>query len=139
MTGITPLTIDNATGYYDGENRILFVDYHGTLTAYVTAHVQRWIAEVLESLGDLGALRGIVYNFRQVTAFDSPSSTQRQPAKYDLSRIPTAMITRDLYQERLLRVTLSLSPQKCQRFVHTMPDALAFVEQFNRLHSAVDT
>jgi hypothetical protein len=143
------LETEQVTGYYEADQHILFVTYRGVLTPDVTAQVYRWLGELIQNGPDpLDRVRGSIYDFRQVTTFDNRNltSAQRQSQhlnhKVDVSNIPVALIAGSLYQEEILRVTMKITAQPAhderRRIVKSDAEALAFIDQFNKVHRLLE-
>jgi hypothetical protein len=130
---------DPFSAWYDEQTQILHVVYKGVLTPDVTAQVYKWLGEVIQQHPqEATRARGSIYDFRQVTGFDSRNltSAQRQSqqfnAKVDLGNHPVALLVDTLMQEQILRVELKISPgQDRKRIVHSEGEALAFIASFH--------
>src|SRR5262245_38336564 len=101
------------SGWYDDETLILNVVYKGVLSPDVTAQMYRWLGEVIQRRpADVVRARGTIYDFRQVTGFDSRNltSAQRQSQQFnnnnDVSNHPVALLVDTFLQEQILRVEL---------------------------------
>lgn len=129
---------DQFSGWYDDETRILHVVYKGVLTPDTTTHMYRWLGEVIQRRpADVVRARGSIYDFRQVTGFDSRNltSAQRQSQQFntriDMTNHPVALLVDTLLQEQILRVELKISPQQDRkRLVRSEAEAFDFIADF---------
>ncbi len=130
---------ENFSAWYDDEQQILHVVYKGVLTADTTAHFYRWLGEIIQRRpAEVVNAKGSIYDFRQVTGFDSRNltSAQRQSQQFntkaDMSNHPVALLVDTYLQEQILRVELKISPQQDRkRLVHTEAEAYAFIASFH--------
>jgi hypothetical protein len=127
------------SGWYDDETQILHIVYKGVLSPDVTSQMYRWLGEVIQRRpADVVRARGSIYDFRQVTGFDSRNltSAQRQSQQFnnkvDVTNHPVALLVDTLFQEQILRVELKISPQQDRkRMVHSEAEALDFIANFH--------
>jgi hypothetical protein len=146
MTAIETLETEQVRGWYDEEQRILFVVYRGLLSPDVTAQVYRWLGNMIQTNPvEAAKAVGSIYDFRQVTGFDSRNltSAQRQSqqlnTKADLSSHPVALIVQSMMQEQMLKVELKISPQQTRkRIVRSDAEALAFINSFRPERGPID-
>jgi uncharacterized protein YggU (UPF0235/DUF167 family) len=94
---------------------------------------------------EIDVLDGAVFDFRDVTQFDNSNLTSAQRrseafnSKFDLSRIPAALIVGDSYQQRMMRISLNISPQQNRkRIVSSVEDAIKFIREFNSKNRDAD-
>ncbi|MEO8609832.1 MAG: hypothetical protein ABI690_18210 [Chloroflexota bacterium] len=136
---LEPIDTENFSGWYDDEIQVLRVAYKGVLSPDVTAQMYRWLGEVIQRRpADVVRAKGSIYDFRQVTGFDSRNltSAQRQSqqfnTKVDMTNHPVALLVDTFLQEQILRVELKISPQQDRkRMVHSEAEALAFIASFH--------
>jgi len=127
------------SAWYDDETLVLYVVYKGVLSPDVTAQMYRWLGEVIQRRpADVVRAKGSIYDFRQVTGFDSRNltSAQRQSQQFnnkvDVTNHPVALLVDTFLQEQILRVELKISPQQDRkRMVHSEAEALAFIASFH--------
>lgn len=132
------LHTDTIDGFFDEETRILRVKYRGMVTAQVTRDVYGWIGRLIMSAhGNINLALGSIYDFREVTQFDSLtlSTTQRgsQTVNRDaeLRYHPVALIVKTPFQREYVRLTMKVSPQEDRKkIVETPEDAEAFIVEF---------
>ncbi|MDZ4672579.1 MAG: hypothetical protein SH821_17090 [Phototrophicales bacterium] len=132
------LHTDVIDGLFDETTRILRVKYRGTVTAQVTRDVYGWIGRLIVASGDnVNLALGSIYDFRDVTAFDSLtlSTTQRGSQtvnrEAELRYHPVALIVTTPFQREYVRLTMKVSPQEDRKhIVETLEDAEAFIVQF---------
>ncbi len=132
------LHTDNVDGFFDEETRILRVKYRGMVTAQVTREVYAWIGRLIVAAhGNVQLALGSIYDFREVTQFDSLtlSTTQRgsQTVNRDaeLRYHPVALIVKTPFQREYVRLTMKVSPQEDRKkIVETPEDAEAFIHAF---------
>jgi hypothetical protein len=130
---------DQFSAWYDDESLILYVVYKGVLTPDVTSQMYRWLGDVIQRRpADVVRARGSIYDFRQVTGFDSRNltSAQRQSQQFnnkvDVTNHPVALLVDTLFQEQILRVELKISPQQDRkRLVRSEAEALDFILNFH--------
>jgi hypothetical protein len=130
---------ENFSAWYDDEQKILHVVYKGVLTPDTTTQFYRWLGELIQRRpADVVRARGSIYDFRQVTGFDSRNltSAQRQSqqlnTKADMSSHPVALLVDTRLQEQILHVELKISPQQDRkRIVHSEDEAYAFIASFH--------
>lgn len=132
------LDTPQVTGHFDVEEGILYVNYHGVLTPDVTHIVYAWIGELIQQVnGDLSGVYGSVYDFREVTDFDSRNltSVQRESSqvlvKADFSNHPVALVVDTMKQEQFVKLFMKLTAQEeRKRIVHSVEGGLQFIRLF---------
>jgi hypothetical protein len=131
------LEIPEVTAYYDEDQRIVFVVYTETLTPEISKAVYEWANRVATS-EEVARSRGSIYDFRRVQKFNLGNLTVVQQKstqlnrKEDFSNHAVALIVDTLYQESMVKTAMQISPgQARKRIVHSMEEALAFVESFH--------
>lgn len=129
---------EKARCVYDLETLIGRVTYFGRLTSETTVIVYTWIAKAFVGLGG-AQMRGGIFDFRQVTQFDTAnlSTVQRTSGKlnnnFDFSFVPIALLVASPYQEQFLRVSMKITPQEQRkRIVKTEAEALTFINSFHQ-------
>ena len=136
---IERMEAEQFTAWYDDDVNILYVVYKGVLTADVTAQVYRWLGDAIRrNPAEVSRARGSIYDFRQVTGFDSRNltSAQRQSQQLnnqvDMSNHPVALLVQTPAQETIIHVELKISPQQDRkRLVRTEEEAYNFIVNFN--------
>jgi hypothetical protein len=142
---IEKIEAEQFTAWYDDDVNILYVVYKGILTSDVTAQVYRWLGESIQRRPqEVVRAKGSIYDFRQVTGFDSRNltSAQRQSqqlnAKVDISNHPVALLVSTPLQEQIIQVELNISPQQDRkRIVRTEEDAYNFIVSFHGANEKV--
>lgn len=125
---------------YDAERNIPIVTYRSTLTPTVTAAAYEWLRELLDNI-DASMVHGCIFDFRQVKAFqvgNTQSARQESSGlnqKYDLSRIPVALLVDTLYQEEMVIQSMRFNPQ--QNRLKILRDEAAAHDFFTAFHAAV--
>jgi hypothetical protein len=130
---------EHVAAYYDEANKLLRVQYIGSVTPAVTAEFYHWLGEVIKKHPEkVVTARGSVYDFRSVTeiANSNVSSTARQSDQVnhqmDLHNHPVAIIIKDVAQGAVLTVTMKLTGQQDRkRIVKTEAEALTFIDDFH--------
>lgn len=140
---VKPLDVENASAHYDPIKYMVFIHYHGTITAEVTRKVYQWLSEVY---AEIEILAGTVFDFQDVVKFDnnSLSAAQRQSKelnnKLDLNQVPTALFVANEYQKRLIQKSVQISPeQENKRLVLSMAEAFAFIRDYNADHGILQS
>jgi hypothetical protein len=131
------LEIEQASGNYDGEHKLLCVTYRGYVTADVTTQVYAWIRRLIEAHG-LKDVHGSVFDFREVTNFVVGNLTATQSNsyhlnnKYDLSNHPVALLVNTIYQRAMVKATLNVTPQQERKqLVYSLEGAFAFIAEWH--------
>ena len=138
MAEFERLEAPEVTGYYDEAQRIVFITYSETLTPDVSKLVYDWAARLAVDTEEVAKSRGSIYDFRPVKKFNlgnlavvQQKSTQLN-RKDDFSNHAVALIVDSFYQESMVRTTMHVTPgQDRKRIVHSMEEALAFVDSFH--------
>lgn len=135
---IKTLEAETVSARYDAENALMFITYKGVLTPQITSQAYNWMTEIMQ---DIDSLDGAVFDFREVKQFDNSNltSAQRQSqafnSKFDVSRIPAALVVSNAYQERMMQLSLNLSPQQDRKkIVWNIEDAVQFIKDYNTNH-----
>ena len=78
-------------------------------------------------------VEGVIYDFRQVTKFESAASSQLANIdSYSLQTMAMALLVANGMQEQLVKMMMKASTGVFhKRIVHSLEDALAFVHEFN--------
>src|SRR5690606_35390821 len=127
---------DNASIYYDREQHIGHVRYYGKITPQITVDSYGFVAMTMAKY--IKEIRGGIYDFRHVTHFENANlaTIQRTSTSlnttFDMSHIALALVVGTLIQERLILVSMKVTPtEKRKRIVHSYQDAFAFIEEFH--------
>jgi hypothetical protein len=126
--------------HYDFETQILHVCYRTEVTPTISAQFYQWLMSAMREHPTLvSSARGSIYDFRTVEniATSNISSATRQSQQVnqqvDLQNHPVALIARDAVQERLLSVTMKISPQtERKRIVRSEREALAYIDSWHQ-------
>lgn len=137
-SSVIGLDSEQITARYDAQTRILHVTYRGVLTPAVSAQFYNWLTEQARTHPEVvSTALGSIYDFRQVTRFESTniSSAQRQSQQvnreFDFSHHPVALIADTLYMQQLLAVTMKITPQmERKRIVSSPEEAVEFISSF---------
>lgn len=136
---IEPLATEQVSAHWDAELRVARVVYRGILSPAVTMAFYDWMLGNAAEILDKGVVvRGGVYDFREVTDFQSTNmsttvrASQNANRQYDFSKIPSAFIVANDYQDRTLRIYLKITPQEHRkRIVKSEAEALQFLDEWN--------
>jgi archaellin len=130
------LNTENASAWYDSDKHNFTATYYGAVTPIVTADVYRTIGAVFENYGTEN-VRGGIFDFRHISHFENANlNTVRRNSSslnfnYDMSHIAVPLIVGTVMQERMVMVSLKITPQEeRKRIVHNSEEALNFVEEF---------
>ena len=131
------LETPDVIAYYDEEQHLVFITYSEALTTDITKAVYEWANRIATS-DEVAKSRGSIYDFRQVRKFNLGNLTTVQQKstqlnrKEDFSHHAVALIVDTFYQESMVRTAMQISPgQDRKRIVHSMEEALAFIESFH--------
>ncbi|MCU0480514.1 MAG: hypothetical protein MUE54_04795 [Anaerolineae bacterium] len=138
MSKYEALHTPNIDGFFDETSRILRVTYRGVMTAQVTRDVYAWIGRLIVAAdGNVNLALGSIYDFTDVTQFDSLtlSTTQRSSQAVnrdaELRYHPVALVVKTPFQREYVRLTMKVSPQEDRKkIVDNLDDAQAFIVQF---------
>jgi len=132
-----PLSQENAEARYDADNRIVFVRYHGALTADASSAVYEWLETLIRTYGS-ETIYGEIWDFREVTQFmpdnimDARKNSRRINLRMDTKSIPVAMVVKDFFQEEILRGPMKNVPENQRKsIVRNMNDAHAFLDAWH--------
>lgn len=132
------LETDEMFAHYDGVKQILFIQYYRAASAEVTHQAYQWIRDISTKLTDI---RGCVYDFRKVRHFrpDNQSAVTKESEaineELDFSSVPVAIVVDNMYQEQMVKKTLSNTPQTERKtIVYTFPEAFQFFRDFHDKH-----
>ncbi len=132
------LHTDNIEARFDVESRLLRVKYRGKITAQVNNDLYAWIGRLVESAGgNINIALGSIYDFREVTEFDSHIISTAQKNSKQINRDmslryhPVALLVTSPYQREYVHLTMRVSPQEDRkRIVDTEEQAEAFIQKF---------
>lgn len=134
------LNLQSVTGYFDKENRILRIGYHGIITPDANRVVYTWMGRFFLDLGDgIGNVNGSIYDFRDVSDFvNRYMSTASQYTKHlmniDGNHHPVAFIVQNLYQEEMVRLTMKINADdKRKQIFNSEAEAQAFIQNFRAI------
>ena len=129
------LETDEMFAHYDDVKRILFIQYYRAASAEVTRQAYQWLREISTQITDI---RGCVYDFRKVRHFrpDNQSAVTEESTAlnqdFDFSSVPVAIVVDNMYQEQMVKKTLSSTPQvERKTIVYTFPEAFQFFRDFH--------
>lgn len=141
MAEFKRLETPEVTAYYDQEQRIVFITYTETLTPEISKAVYEW-ANRIATPDEVARTRGSIYDFRPVKKFNlgNLSVVQQKSSqlnrKEDFSNHAVALIVDSFYQESMVRTTMHVTTgQERKRIVHSMEEALAFIDSFHKKRS----
>lgn len=130
------LNTDSASVFYDVDKYNLVVIYYGAVSPLVTADVYGTIGAVLEKY-DIETIRGGIFDFRHISHFENANLTSVRRSStnlnvsYDMSHIAVPLIVGTIMQERMVMVSLKVTPQEeRKKIVHNDKEALDFIEEF---------
>jgi GH15 family glucan-1,4-alpha-glucosidase len=138
MQKFEELHTENIDALFEPETRLLRIQYHGTITAKVNHDLYAWIGRlVVQANGNINLALGSIYDFRDVTEFDSNIISAAQKNSQQINRDmslryhPVALIVKTLYQREYVHLTMRISPQEDRkRIVETDEQAEAFIQKF---------
>jgi hypothetical protein len=126
----------NASLDYDEKTQTLLITYEGKVSASTILRVHSWMREVVTHFG-VNNIRGTVVDMRGVVMFPTDSMTTLQVTgsdgrrDYDFCAIPSAIIVRNAYQERLMSAVCETEHVAHFRMLHDMQSAKAFIMDYN--------
>lgn len=130
------LNTDSASVFYNTDKHNLTVTYYGAVSPVVTTDVYRTIGAVIEKYG-LKNVRGGIFDFRHVSHFENANLTSVRRTSsnlnvsYDMSHIAVALVVGTIMQERMVMVSLKITPQEeRKKIVHNTSEALNFIKEF---------
>ena len=134
---IQTLQLDQADARYDTEQKIAIINYHGALGDHIAIDVYTWLDDVISIVG-IDNMRGEIFNFQDVEDFGLTNlMLARQKSKSinirkDTSRIPIALVVKNVYQEEILRGPMQVSPDnKRKKIVHSEKEAIDFINNWH--------
>lgn len=139
MTEFT-LKTDEIDARYDATEKLLIVVYQGVLSPEVTSQFYGWLINLMKENPALVAeARGSIYDFRQVTDFQSKNITtaRRESSSVtqtaDVRDHPVALVVESKLQERMVESTMRITQQTDRkRVVHTIEEAKAFIDDWHQ-------
>lgn len=138
---VQPLQIDQATAYFDGEQRIAYVAYRGSLGDAVTVQVYAWLDQLFKQV-DIHSIAGEIFDFSKVVEFQPSNletarkTSKRMNLKRDVSHLPVALVVENNYQLGMLETAMRISPEHTRkRIVWSHEEAQDFIRQWNRDHA----
>jgi len=131
---------DSIDAYYDTEEKLLVVAYHGVLSAEITSQFYGWLVSTMkENPALVSEARGSIYDFRGVTDFQSSNITTARKESTTVSQTvdvrdhPVALLVETIFQERMVNSTMRLTQQlDRKRIVHSIEDAKAFIDEWHK-------
>lgn len=136
---IEPLQLEQASAYFDGEQRIAYVAYRGSLGDAVTVQVYEWLDTLFKQV-DIQTVYGEIFDFTKVTEFQPSNleaarkNSKRLNLKMDVSHLPVALIVDNSYQLGMLETAMRISPEhQRKRIVWSREEAMRFLEEWNTL------
>lgn len=119
------------------EERLYWARYLGLLDGQMASQVYAVFYQLLETVS-VEEIYGIVLDFRDVKRFDRTNLTAtRQESRtlnktYDLSRIPVAMLVKNLMQEQFVKISSKITGTEHRvRIVWTEEEMRAFFSNFH--------
>lgn len=136
---IERLETDFVTGYFDEDEKILYVTYRHNLTPSVTNSMYRWLGRIIkDAKNDISRSIGSIYDFSDVDNIDLADFMNAQVqsvsinVKIDLSRHPVALIVKSEHQEEYVRMLMGVTPQENRkRIVYSVDEAKVFIQEFH--------
>lgn len=139
---VAPLELERATARYDQQTHTVYVIYKGVLDAQTPVLVYDWLDLVYEAV-DVDALRGQVFDFRQVKDFAQDNlvmarrSSNRMNMKTNISHCPVALIVGDFYHEEILRTAMRISPEHNRKqIVWSDEEAQKFLDDWHQANKS---
>lgn len=140
---IVALEQTNVSAQYDFESKLLKVTYREILSPEVTKQFYQWLMGTAQANPqEVMSARGSIYDFSAVTEFVSSniSTTSREShtmnQQSDLTNHPVALVVSSMYQERMVNVMMKVTEQQeRKRIVHTVAEAIAFIDNWHVSHN----
>ena len=130
------LNSESASVFYDETQHNLYITYYGAVAPNVTADVYATMGTIIAKYG-VETLRGGIFDFRHISHFENANLTtvrrtsSNLNANYDMSHIAVPLIVGSIIQERMVMVSLKVTPQEeRKRIVHSDKEAIDFINEF---------
>ena len=142
---IVPLDNENVHAIYDNETKLLLVTYKGILSPQVTNEFYTWVFGIMKENPTLiMEARGSIFDFRDVKDFvNSNLSTVRKQSQtvnqnVEARNHPVALLVKTTLQERMVAVTLKLTPQNDRKkIVFSMDEAKEYITAWHKKQESV--
>ena len=120
--------------------QVLIAEYGCDVSAEVTRKLYRDLIAMMQRMKP-GDVRGIVFDFRQVSHFGKEAlrstceESERANRLLDMSHMPAALIVQTPRQEQIVRLMVEMTPGRDhRRLVRAFQDALSFIEEWHQRH-----
>lgn len=137
MGQLTELDEPDVRGYFDSSKNIFYIQYKGILSSDATVKAYMWLLTAGNVVG-ISNIRAFIFDFCEVTRFmrDNMIASQRQSTQanslVDLSRIPAALVVKNIYQEQLVLLSMKVNAvEERSKICKSHAEALAFIDQFH--------
>lgn len=139
MTDVEKLNESNVTGYFDSDTRIFHVHYKGILNAETTNKAYGWLFTQGTVVGGIENIHAFIFDFTQVDKFrrDNTFASKRQSqtarVNIDLSRVPAALVVKNIYQEQMVLLSTKVNDvEERTRICKSHAEAMTFIDIFHR-------
>lgn len=138
MTNVQKLNEPNVTGYFDSDKRIFYVHYKGILDAEATNKAYTWLFTQGTVAGGIENIHAFVFDFTKVLKFrrDNTFATKKQSqtvkVSIDLSRVPAALVVKNIYQEQMVLLSTKVNDvEERTKICRSHAEALTFIDLFH--------
>ncbi len=137
---INHLNQEQVSASFDTDRSIAMITYRGVLSATESAAAYGWLERLIDKIG-IEALRGEIFDFREVTTFttenliDARRHSRKMNIVHDTNHFPVALVVATSMQEEMLRGPMrNVQGNKRKGLVRSIDDALDFIDEWNVQH-----
>lgn len=143
---VVPLDNENVHATYDEEAKLLLVTYKGILSPQVTNEFYSWVFALMKEQPTLiFEARGTIFDFTQVKDFENSNISAARKQSQNVSsqqaeakNHPVALLVKTALQERMVAVTLKLTPQNDRKkIVYSMEDAKDYIAAWHKKQESI--
>lgn len=143
---VIPLEKEQVSAFYDTEAKLLRVTYRGVLSPQISTEFYAWLGTAMQTNPTLILeAKGSIFDFCQVTDFvNSNLSTVRKQSQNlsqssdDVKNHPVALVVKTALQERMVSVTMKLTPQNDRKkVVYSIEDAQKYIIEWHKKHETM--
>ena len=146
MPDVQKLNEANVSGYFDKDTRIFHIHYKGILDAEATNKAYSWLFTQGTEVGGIDNIYAFVFDFTEVVKFrrDNTFATKRQSqtakVSIDLSRVPAALVVKNIYQEQLVLLSMKVNDvEERTKICKSHAEAMTFIDLFHQKLAKRDT
>ncbi len=139
MPDVQKLNEASVSGYFDDYTRIFHVHYKDILTADTTNKAYSWLFTQGTVVGGIENIHAFVFDFTEVVKFqrDNTFATKRQSqtakVSIDLSRVPAALVVKNIYQEQMVLLSMKVNDvEERTKICKSHAEAMTFIDQFHQ-------